>query len=84
MCLFLCCLLPPAQCAANSPEGLVSDIELYLQCIFTQLDLLNTWVIEQQELHEQRAVESQQKAASSAGEAVEDGSNGACRFPGAL
>jgi hypothetical protein len=62
----------------------VSDIELYLQCIFTQLDLLNTWVIEQQELHEQRSVESQQKAASAAGEAVEDSNTGACRFPGVL
>eukprot|EP00775_Hariotina_reticulata_P013107 gene13107-13235_t len=60
------------ECAANGPEGNVSDIELYLQCIFTQLDLLSTWVNEQQELHEQREVESQQRAAAAAG----NGTNG--------
>lgn len=33
----------------------ISDIELYLQCIFTQLDLLQQWVQQQQELCDKAA-----------------------------
>lgn len=47
----------------------ISDIELYLQCIFTQLDLLQQWVQQQQVLSERAAEQAalqqqqQQKAA---------------------
>jgi len=69
----LCGLLLPLQCAASgqqSPESgvFISDIELYLQCIFTQLDLLQQWVQQQQVLSERAAEQAalqqqQQKAA---------------------
>jgi hypothetical protein len=58
------------QCAATGhnaqdPGVFISDIELYLQCIFTQLDLLQQWVQRQQELcdkaTEQAALQQQQQ-----------------------
>jgi hypothetical protein len=46
----------------------VPDIELYLQCIFSQLDLLKQWVQQQQELcdkaSEQVQLQQQQKSSS--------------------
>lgn len=39
----------------------ISDIELYLQCIFTQLDLLQQWVQRQQELRDRAAEQAQQQ-----------------------
>lgn len=46
----------------------VPDTELYLQCIFTQLDLLQQWVQQQQELcdkaGDQLQLQQQQKSSS--------------------
>lgn len=46
----------------------ISEMELYLQCIFTQLDLLQQWVQKQQQAFERAADQSaqlQQKSSSS-------------------
>eukprot|EP00878_Enallax_costatus_P022474 GHUV01023843.1.p1 GENE.GHUV01023843.1~~GHUV01023843.1.p1 ORF type:complete len:1333 (+),score=447.74 GHUV01023843.1:514-3999(+) len=54
------------QCAAGGPECHVENIELYVHCIFTQLDLLQQWVTEQQEACEKAAERAQQAAAQQA------------------
>lgn len=69
-------LLPRLPCQlqyAVNPEGHIADIELYVQCIFTQLDLLQNWVQEQQQLYEkaaERAAQAAGQAATAAGEAL--------------
>jgi hypothetical protein len=75
----VCCV----QCAASGqnaqdPGVFVSDIELYLQCIFTQLDLLQQWVQQQQEVCEkaaEQAAAQQQQQKSSAGSRSSSSSN---------
>lgn len=61
LCLFcLLCIFLLVQCAAggNKAQGsgvFVQDIALYVQCLFTQLDLLQHWVQQQQELCDRAA-----------------------------
>eukprot|EP00879_Flechtneria_rotunda_P008531 GHRR01008938.1.p1 GENE.GHRR01008938.1~~GHRR01008938.1.p1 ORF type:complete len:1480 (+),score=620.50 GHRR01008938.1:516-4442(+) len=43
------------QCAAAGPESHIPDMELYVHCTFTQLDLLKQWMQEQQELADKAA-----------------------------
>ena len=45
----------------QDPGVFISDMELYLQCIFTQLDLLQQWVQTQQEASERAAEQSAQQ-----------------------
>lgn len=72
------------QCAAGGqnaqdPSVFINDIELYLQCIFTQLDLLQQWVQKQQEIcdkaAEQAAQQQQQQAAQQKGGASSRSNN---------
>ena len=66
--------MPPVmflQCAAGGPESHLMDIELYVHCIFTQLDLLQRWVQEQQEAVEEAALKAAQAAAAEAARAGE-------------
>jgi hypothetical protein len=60
--LLFCCL----QCAARGPDHHINDIELYLQCIFTQLDLLQRWVQEQQAAFDKQAADAAAQAAAGA------------------
>lgn len=64
-------ILNALQCAAGGPECHVENIELYVHCIFTQLDLLQQWVTEQQEACEKAAERAQQAAAQQAAAAGE-------------
>jgi hypothetical protein len=68
-------LLPRLQCAARGPDHHIDEIELYLQCIFTQLDLLQRWVQEQQALCERQA-------ADAAAQATAAGAGGVCTLAG--
>jgi hypothetical protein len=81
-----------AQCAAHGHgarehEPYVMDIEVYLQCLFTQLDLLQQWVGQQLALAERAAAEAalqqaqQAQRASGPASAPGSGSRGASNPP---
>ncbi|WIA34494.1 hypothetical protein OEZ86_012821 [Tetradesmus obliquus] len=55
------------QCAARGPDHHIDEIELYLQCIFGQLDLLQRWVQEQQAAAEKQAADAAAQAAAAGG-----------------
>jgi hypothetical protein len=60
------CVSHALQCAASGqnaqdPDVFISDMELYLQCIFTHLDLLQHWVQQHQETCDRAAEQQQQQ-----------------------